>query len=254
MNTRQRLGIALVAGIVAIAATSALGFWQLRRAEGKQALQREIEASARAVPLAPSADTLRQPATLLHRHLLLRGRWLPEGVVYLDNRPQAGRAGFYVLMPLRIEEPVSVDVIINRGWSPRDASDRTRIAPYRTPQDTITIVGVALAEEPRLLELGAQPDRKLGGIWQNFDFDAYARASGHEPLRVIVRQDHAVDDAAPFRDGLDRDWPDRGGVLQAQIDRHHGYAFQWFALAATLTALLIFQLIRLMKHARKHPA
>ena len=260
------MAFALIAGVVAIAGTSALGFWQLRRASGKEALQGEIEASARAVPFAPTVDALRRPASLLHRHLLLRGRWLPDGVVYLDNRPQAGRAGFYVLMPLHIDEPVRVDVIVNRGWLPRDFNDRTRIAPYRTPSDAVTISGVAQADEPHLLELGPQADRRLGGIWQNFAFDAYAHASGHEPLHLIVRQDreaasmapHAadleVDAAVHAADGLDRDWPDRGGVLQGQIDRHHGYAFQWFALAATLMALMAYQLIRITKHVRKRSA
>ncbi len=214
----------------------------------------------------PDTAALSRPDTLLHQHLRLRGRWLLDHVVYLDNRPQAGRAGFYVLMALHIEEPTPIDVIVNRGWLPRDANDRTRIAPYRTPSDVVTISGVSLAEEPRLLELAAEPDRRLGGIWQNFDFDDYARVSGHQTLRLVVRQDAtaaskpasmaatAVGDATEVADGLDRQWPDRGGVLQAQIDRHHGYAFQWFALAATLMALLIYSFIRLPKHARKHPS
>ena len=254
MKIARRVAFAVIAGALAIAGTSALGFWQLRRAAGKEVIQREIEQSARATPKMPDAAALSHPGTLIHKHLRFQGRWLPDRAVYLDNRPQAGRAGFYLLMPLHIEEPRPVDVIVNRGWLPRDVSDRTRIAPHSTPGDMVTISGVALAEEPHLLELAAQPDRKLGGIWQNFDFDAFARASGREPLRIVVRQDRAIDEAGSQADGLERDWPDRGGILQAQIDRHHGYAFQWFALAATLVALLTYQLIRVMKHARKRSA
>ena len=209
----------------------------------------------------PDADAISHARNLIHKHLRLRGHWLPDRVVYLDNRPQAGRAGFYVLMPLHIDEPFDADVIVNRGWLPRNSNDRTRIAPYRTPVGAVTITGVASADEPHLLELGAQPDRRLGGIWQNFDFDAYRRASGHDPLRIIVRQDRltatppppTVIDMGGDADGLDRDWPDRGDALQSQIDRHHGYAFQWFGLGASLMALLAYQLIRLMKHAHKHP-
>lgn len=254
--------LAAIAGALAIAATTALGFWQLRRAAGKEILQREIEASARATPIVPDADSLLHAERLIHKHLRLRGHWLPDRVVYLDNRPQRGRAGFYVLMPLHIDEPLAADVIVNRGWLPRDFEVRTRIAPYRTPKDMVTITGVALANEPRLLELSAEPDPKPGGIWQNFDFDAYARASGRVPLRMLIRQDpppatslsRAATGVETGADGLDRDWPDRGGVLQSQIDRHYGYAFQWFALAASLLALLIFQLVRLTKHARNQPA
>ena len=257
--------MAATVGALAIAGTTALGFWQLRRAAGKEVLQQEIERSSRAMPAAPTAEALTHPQSLSYKHLQLRGRWLPDRVVYLDNRPQQGRAGFYVLMPLAIDQPVGTEVIVNRGWLPRDFDVRTRIAPYRTPDDAVTITGVALADEPHLLELAAQSDRPLGGIWQNFDFDAYARASGRKPVAVVVRQDpsnassssrsasdavnNAPGDVAAEADGLDRNWPDRGGALQSQIDRHHGYAFQWFALAASL---LVYQLVRLVKHARKH--
>ena len=267
MKPARRIVFAAIAGVLAIGGTSALGFWQLRRAAGKEVLQREIERSSRAPPVTPSADALLHPDRLIYRHLQFRGRWLPDRVVYLDNRPQAGRAGFYVLMPLAIDRPGYADVIVNRGWLPRDFEVRTRIAPYRTPDDAVTITGVALAGEPTLLELAAPSDRRLGGIWQNFDFEAYARASGRKPARIIVRQDpssspRSVGDAvvpaaseiAAEADGLDRNWPDRGGALQSQIDRHHGYAFQWFALAASLAALLVYQLVRLVKHARKHPS
>ncbi len=54
----------------------------------------------------------------------------------------------------------------------------------------------------------------------------------------MVRQD-----AGAPSDGLTRDWPEQGGALQAQIDRHHGYAFQWFGLAAALAAFLVYRIV-----------
>ena len=240
--------VAALAGVLGIWATSELGFWQLRRAAEKERLQQSVEAAARAVPTTPDAQTLRDPLTLVHRHLRLRGRWLPADVVYLDNRPQAGQAGMYVLMPLRLEQPIPADVIVNRGWIPRNGNERARIAPYRTPDGTVEVTGVALAEEPRLLDM-AGADRSLKGLWQNFDYDAYAKASGRAPLPLVVRQDREREES----DGLSREWPDRGGVLQSQIDRHHGYAFQWFALATTLAALLLYPVTRAIRHGRTNP-
>jgi cytochrome oxidase assembly protein ShyY1 len=183
----------------------------------------------------------------VHRHLRLRGTWVPDHVVYLDNRPQAGRVGFYVLMALRLDQPNPVEVIVDRGWIPRDANDRAKIASYRTSGGIVELSGVALEDEPRLMELAAPTERAMQGIWQNFDFEAYARATGRRPVGVIVRQDRDEHDVG---DGLSRDWPDRGGALQGQIDRHHGYAFQWFALAATLTLFLLYRGIRLFRHGR----
>jgi surfeit locus 1 family protein len=243
------LVIAAVAGMFAIWATCSLGFWQLRRAAGKELLQQQIDVAANALPSSPDARSLQRPESLIHRHIRFEGRWVADHVVYLDNRPQAGQAGFYVLMGLKIERPAAVEVIVNRGWVARDANDRTRIAPYRTADGIVDVTGVALEDEPRLLELAKPSAWPLKGIWQNFDFDAFARASGQSPLRVIVRQDRSADE-----DGLSREWPDRGGALQSQIDRHHGYAFQWFALAATLAALLIYRLFRVFQHGRPVPS
>lgn len=246
----QKIGMAAIAGLVGIWGTSALGFWQLRRAATKEVLQQQIEAAVRAEPVPPGARAFDDPELLVHRHVRLHGRWLPERVVYLDNRPHAGQAGFYVLMPLQVDTPAPADVIVNRGWIPRNGQDRTRIEAYRTPDGPVDITGVVLPEEPRLLDLARPPDRRLKGIWQNFDFDAYAKASGQPALPVVVRQDSDLAAGAVPADGLSREWPDRGGALQSQIDRHHGYAFQWFALAATLGVLLLYQVLRAIRHGR----
>jgi len=246
VSGRARDALTAAVILAAIAATMALGFWQVRRAAGKEVLQQEIDVAAAAAPASPDAASLREPASLVHRHLRFEGRWRPDDVVYLDNRPQAGQAGFYVLMALHVERPFPADVIVDRGWLPRDMRDRARIAPYRTPEGSVVVTGVALAEEPRLLELSHGGERSLSGIWQNFDFGAYARAAGRMPVGLIVRQDR--DGAAD--DGLSREWPDRGGELQSQIDRHHGYAFQWFALASALAAFLLYRAVRAIRHGR----
>jgi surfeit locus 1 family protein len=245
----NRIVVAALVGAFGIWATCALGFWQLRRAAAKEVLQAQIDVAARATPTAPSRQEIERPDTLVHRHLRLRGRWLPDAVVYLDNRPQAGQAGFYVLMPLHIDEPVAADVMVNRGWTPRNMNDRARIASYRTADGTVDVSGVVLAEEPRLMDLAQPAGRALAGIWQNFDPDAYRKAGGPAVLPMVLRQDPR--EVGPGdSDGLSRDWPDRNGALQSQIDRHHGYAFQWFALAATLGALLLHQVFRVIRHGR----
>lgn len=279
----------MLAGVLCIWGTSALGFWQLRRAAAKEAMQQVVEAAAIAAPTAPSEEALADPATLANRHLLLTGTWLPDRVVYLDNRSMDGQAGFYVLMALRLAGR-DIEVIVNRGWTPRNGADRARIHAYATAGGLVTLTGIAYPDEPRLMELAQPGDRRLGGIWQNFDFDAFRRASGGNPLPIVVRQDAtsssaslsldegaatggqeadspgatdrpadgaaaplagSSDSATPTSgDRLRRDWPDRGSALRQQIDRHHGYAFQWFALAVTLAAILVFQLYRFLRHVR----
>lgn len=253
-----RFGIALAAGVLGTAAAMALGVWQVHRADAKLVLQARVEAAARAAPVSPGAGELAHPDRLVFRHLEVSGRWLQNDAVFLDNRPLHGRAGFYVLMPLALEATPApgarpATLVVNRGWLPRDPADRARIAPFVTPPGIVRVAGVALADEPRLLELG-HGEKKLGGIWQNFDFDAFAAASRTDPVHVVLRQDPDAGSGAGLpADGLVRDWPDRGGTLQDQIDRHHGYAFQWFALAAVIAALTLFQSFRHVR-ARTRPA
>jgi len=250
MSARRWLVALLCIG--AIVATAELGFWQVRRGAGKELLQQRLVAAGAAAPAVPDASVADDPARFVYRPLRFTGWWRPDAAVYLDNRPQDGRVGFYVLMPLHVSAPFETDVIVNRGWIARDPRDRARIAPYVTPEGNVTVVGVALPEEPRLLELGREPARRLGTIWQNFDFDDFARASGRRPLRLVLRENRSA--AGEPSDGLVRDWPESGGPLQAQIDRHHGYAFQWFALSLTLAALLLHQIIKRVRHDRRASA
>ena len=47
-------------------------------------------------------------------------------------------------------------------------------------------------------------------------------------------------------DGLRREWP----LPTLGVDRHYGYAAQWFALAALMTGLYVWlQLVRPRRHA-----
>ena len=70
---------------------------------------------------------------------------------------------------------------------------------------------------------------------------AYARETGLvlRPLAVVQEDDTAAP-ASPS-DGLLRQWPQPA----TGVDKHHGYAFQWFALCALIIGLYVwFQLIR----------
>ena len=53
----------------------------------------------------------------------------------------------------------------------------------------------------------------------------------------VLRQDSALDD------GLVRAWP----APDFGIEKHYGYAFQWFALAATLTGFYGYTQLRSRK-------
>jgi surfeit locus 1 family protein len=173
------------------------------------------------------------PASLLHRTVTLRGRWMPEHTVYLDNRQMNDRPGFYALTPLMLDDGSAV--LVQRGWLPRDPADRTHITAPPPPAGRVQVQGRIALDSPRLFEFDAAAS---GPIRQNLHVASYAQETAL-PLRplIIVQEDGQ---SAPA-DGLLRQWP----VPAADVSKHYGYAFQWFAMSALIMGLYVwFQLIR----------
>src|SRR5579871_1919761 len=138
----------LVLAVVAL--TVRLGFWQRERAYQKEALATRLARLEQDPPVSVGAALI--PANEIEgRRVVARGRFIPKYVVYLDNRPQYGQPGFYVLMPLALKE--GGYVLVQRGWLPRHVGERTTIAPYNTPTDNVKIRGLAHAHPSRLFEL-----------------------------------------------------------------------------------------------------
>jgi cytochrome oxidase assembly protein ShyY1 len=226
----MRRAVPTIAAAAAIVTTVALGQWQLQRARDKAEQQRErAEALARApIPIGPSD---RDSSALDGRRVRVEGRFVADRTVFLDNRTRQGVAGFHVVTPVRLEHAAAngadAHVLVLRGWIARDPRERTRAPPLVTPPGRVTIDGLALADLPQPVVLGpVEPEGAAAAIWQRLDLDVFRRWSNLDLLPVVVRQTSALDD------GLARDWAEPGSA----VDRHRGYAFQWFALAAAVAA------------------
>ena len=87
-----------------MAVTFSLGMWQLGRGAEKMALQAaKTEKSNQTLlddrSLSESMDPVAQQG-MMYRRIALKGQWLQDKTVYLDNRQMNGRPGFYVFTPL----------------------------------------------------------------------------------------------------------------------------------------------------------
>lgn len=232
-----RRWLVLAAALVAAAITARLGVWQLDRAQQKLDLQAATEAEGARAPLANAE--LGGPDQL-HRRVQLRGRWVPERTVWLDNRPMDGRAGFYVVTPLRLAGRAEA-ILVQRGWAPRDPARRDHLPPLLSPAGEVEVVGRLAATPSRLYELGAGGG---GPIRQNLDPATFAVETGLPLLPLTVVQTAGADDG-----GLLRHWP----APDLGLHKHYGYAFQWFALCALILALYVwFQHLR--PRLRRQPA
>ncbi|KGG89698.1 SURF1 family protein [Comamonas thiooxydans] len=241
-----------LAALACVAVTASLGFWQLGRAAQKQAVFDAITRQqalapwhnaqlAAEVPLASESIGQAQQATLLHRPVQLQGQWLAEQTIFLDNRQMQGRAGFYVLTPFRLSAPHGHRVVVvQRGWAPRNFMDRALLPEVQTPSGLVSIEGRLEAPPSRLMELeaahgGADPDEQKSRIRQNADIALWAQQGGLPLLALSVVQSGSASE------GLLRDWPQ----INAGVQKHYGYAFQWFGLSVLVVLLYVwFQLVR----------
>lgn len=226
----------LLATVLGVALTASLGTWQLSRAAQKMAIQSALESRA-LLPALSAADLARDAdaAALQHyRPARLRGQWVAQRTVFLENRQMKARVGFYVVTPLQLEGRPEA-VLVQRGWVVRDLNDRSLLPAIPTPAGMVDVQGLIAPPPARLYEFSAVAS---GAIRQNLDLAGFAAETGLRLAPLSVQQQ---DSAGTVGDGLLRQWP----RPSADVQKHYGYAFQWFAMSALMAGLYVwFQLLR----------
>lgn len=223
-----RFWIITAAAVIGIVTTAGLGFWQLSRAAQREALEARRLAAESLAEL--DASALTAPGTL-DRRVVVRGQWIAQHTVYLDNRQMDGRAGFEVLTPLRLEGSQQV-VLVQRGWVPRNFENRAALPQVATPQGIVEVRGRISPSPAKLYEIGGAGS---GAIRQNLDIPSFRQETGLPLLDVSIQQTGS--------DGTNllRHWarPASGA------ERNYGYAFHWFGLSTLIFFLYIwFQIVR----------
>lgn len=188
-----------------------LGLWQWERAVDKRiAIAAHESAAALVDPVVPP-----EPGA----HVTLRGEYLSDQTLYLDNRILAGRLGVAVLTPLRDHHGQLW--LIQRGFLETGPS---RAAPFAaTPEGEVEVTGEWQnsqtggplygdnVEGVRLQQLSLTPWEPLLG---SFSYSGWLHANEG--------------------DGVLMPWWEANVMPPS---RHIGYAFQWWGLA--LTAFLV---------------
>jgi surfeit locus 1 family protein len=107
-----------------------------------------------------------------------------------------------------------------------------------TPQGQVEVQGHLAPWPSRLYDFGGT---ETGPIRQNLDLTAYRQATGLLVLEVTLLQSGAASE------GLLREWP----VVASGVEKHHGYAFQWFGLSGLIALLYVwFQIVQPRRQKR----
>lgn len=212
-----------------------LGYWQLGRAQEKQAL---LEAFASGSEDIVDTTGLGFDELARYQRVRLRGTYDATRQILLDNMPSAaGRPGYRVLTPLERADGRGW-VLVDRGWVPLGSTrdDLPDVAVGKGEReltgtlDGLPIPGVRVGPAaspgatswPRVLLFPTEPDVES--------------VLGVEVESRIILLDAGVPD------GFERKWRP---ALGFGPERHLGYAVQWFAFA--LVAIVMFVALNLQR-------
>ena len=214
------------AAVLGVVTTALLGQWQLSRAAQKQTLQASMDSRGAQSAINTTAVQQAQDATLLvHQRATLRGTWQREHTVFLDNRQMNAKVGFFVMTPLLLEGGGAV--VVQRGWVPRNFEQRAQVPAVQTAEGVIEVEGRIAPPPSKLYEPGGPSNT---AIRQNLDLAEYKSETGLALLPVTLVQ------TGTASEGLLREWP----AVNLGVEKHYGYAFQWFGLAALIAGLYLW--------------
>lgn len=221
----------LTAAVVPL--TIALGYWQLDRAQEKQFLMEALQQPELRVS---SLDEL--PASTAGRRVLLTGRFLADRDVLLDNQPRQGRPGWALMTPFRLQHGGLV--LTSRAWLPVTAR-RENFAEAVPPAAAELLGEIALRAEFRAIP-SQRPALNQVGPGQA----GWPKLVLQLQLPQIARW---LDE--PLADGIAWNLEPIGGhpppahpLAYMTVERHYGYALQWFALGLTWLVLYLLYLWR----------
>ena len=208
----------------------ALGFWQLDRAQQKEAIQSTYTAHAALPPVPVTAVDMTDPGSR-YRKVIAEGRYDGRYQILLDNQVQGGQPGFHVFTPLRIPGKAEA-ILVNRGWVPLEGS--------RQQLPAIAVTEAAVMVRGRLAQ-PANPGLRLGEpeasdldwprIVSYVDYERLAAELGYPLAPAVILLDPEAEQ------GYRRKW--RPLASGFGPERHTGYAVQWFSLAVTLVGISI---------------
>ena len=238
-DSKARFWLLTTAAILVAALTFSLGQWQLRRAAQKQALMLAIEAqSNESILKAADLSTFKNLQDVVHRRAVLKGVWRADRTVFLDNRQMNGKTGLIAVTPLLLDGTGQI-ILVQRGWVLRNFANRAAVPDIQTPAGPVTVTGRLAPPPSKLYEFKGLDS---GQIRQNIDIAAFSSETSLPLIPVSMVQ------MGPANEGLLRDW----AAPNVGIDKHYGYAFQWFGLCALVVGLYAwFQVIQPWRLSRK---
>ena len=227
--------------ILAMAAMSALGFWQLDRLDQRRAFNQQRQAALAAPPIELSDAPLPQ-GDLRDRLATAQGQLDYARQVAIRNQNFQGQPGYHLVTPLLIAGSEKA-VLVNRGWIPADQVDP---ATWRSLDEQEMGPHFGILQPTR-----RRPDGTVSAIpqdtvtgWYRLDIEAIAQTLPYPLLPVVLQL--TPGNSETLEAGRTRAAADPA-VLPHRIEpdisfsegNHLSYALQWFGFAFTAAVVYV---------------
>ena len=206
--------------VTTIAFLTSLGFWQLDRANEKRAIEASIQkANTGIVELITDENRLLEKE---YYQVRLKGQYQSNKQFIYDNQIVDQVSGYYVLTPFKLEGQPST-IIINRGFIPWNG-DREKLADVSI-EKTKSEIKVQISKPIKRIELkSSEIGNNFPVLIQAVDLVKMSELAGIDFSSMVGLLDASMDD------GFVRKWEPYTG----SIEKHIGYAVQWFLMAIVL--------------------
>ncbi|MCB6178790.1 SURF1 family protein [Rhodobacter sp. Har01] len=211
----------LIVGVLGVSVLLALGFWQLRRLDWKEAIIAEASAMMQAAPVALPASP--DPKADNYRPVQVAGRFTGQEAHVLASTLSMG-PGFRVIAAFETAE--GRRILVDRGYVPETA--RTTDRPGHPAEVTGNLVW------PDDMTASTPPYDAARAIWFSRDLPGISAALKTEPVQLVARSDTG--------DGITPQ-----PATAAFRNDHLQYALTWFGLAAVWSLMTLAFLWRIRR-------
>lgn len=225
---------AIALTVLAVAALSSLGVWQIERAHYKERLVAEHVAAKRAGPqtLRLTPDEVNAGHGPRHGYrYIAQGHYDAAHQLLLADQVEGTRTGYRVWTPLVLDS--GVRVMVDRGWMPRVGERDIHQPNPEAPRGRVTVRGYWRGFPHPGLQFGTSPRCNLSGWPRPLNYPGVA----------TVRCQYKT----PVADGLLLLAPNQAGGFVRNWDEnpiglrpwaHYVYASQWFLMAVVAVIIL----------------
>jgi surfeit locus 1 family protein len=154
----------------------------------------------------------------------------------IDNQVKQGSVGYFVLTPVKLNNGQAI--LLNRGWLPLGNS-RDDLPDIKVDADTKSFIG-RLDKFPSVgIKLEGADELSAGwpAVTQLITPEKVAERLGYSVMayQVLLNVDEP--------NGYNRQWV----PMKMGPQKHHGYAFQWFALAVAWVVIYFVLTVKIKR-------